>query len=205
MINDITYEPAFIAERIDIDLRSPADIEILPSETGRMHLLCKSIDEKDISLSDSETFALVYRVNKKTILDPKRRNRKFYLYVPDKGFETVKISSSVGNVRICGLTAGSAEVTGKVGDISIFSVNAGELSVSLNTGNITIEDSAAAKCISGSTAVGDISARLIGNSYDISASSSIGSVFKDDGSTAAAGGTPVTLKTCCGNISVSFV
>ena len=72
MSKEFTCEPAFLTNKIVIDLKSPMDIEILPSDTGRMYLLAKGIDEEDCTISDSYTFTLTYEMRekvKKTLRD----------------------------------------------------------------------------------------------------------------------------------------
>ena len=210
MSKEFTCEPAFLTNKIVIDLKSPVVIEILPSDTGRMYLLAKGIDEEDCTISDSYTFTLTYEMREKVkktlrdIVDPSRWSKGFYLYIPDREFASVEINSAVGNIKVHGLTAGSALFSGKLGNISISSVNAGELSCSLNNGNLSIEDTFAANRIDGKTELGNISAQLRDANYNVSAVSKLGNVSVEPGASVPGYTIPANFVSKCGNISVRF-
>lgn len=156
---EVSYSPEETVSAVSIDVRD-REIEVSPSEDGRIHISCfeSGRERYDISVSDSGTLTMAADDNKawSDYIGAKASSdvRKITLLIPDELLDTLDISTTNE-------------------DIILNPVNVGRASLNSNGGNILFEKLNAASALAFTAKNGSVSGTLVGGYDDYSMSCSI--------------------------------
>lgn len=151
-LEDYEYQFNDILDSINVKIENSANLEVLPSDNGKMYLKAQNIKPDKLNITNSQIVYENFNSNGNTTWFSFGNigdiNAKFYLYLPEKEYTSVVLDSSLGNINVNKLTAGQISVVCNCGNEKLTDVKQTKaeeaFSVTNDLGNITLENCSAA-------------------------------------------------------------
>ena len=135
---------------IKVDINGGASLYICPSDSGRAYLKGENIKKDSIDLLEGNACGFNYNSDGNTdfhffnIGNIGNTQSKFYLYLPEKEYDSADVKLSLGDVKIERFTAKNFNIENNCGDIKLTDVkqsgSSGSFTIKSDLGDIKLEN-----------------------------------------------------------------